>query len=165
MMLRKAASERDLYRMCTKTFTWRLLTGPELTEVYLNEMRRDFPAGELKPLSMILTSEAEGTAHTWGVFDGDTLAAYLLMVRPEGCMVAGKRIFETSESGSSLSSPSSSSGATAEAPLLRRMPSTSLRDTGAEKLKRMGVIGRQALCAFSRWQLKLAVKGSCTWYS
>ena len=75
MMLRKAASERDLYRMCTKTFTWRLLTGPELTEVYLNEMRRDFPAGELKPLSMILTSEAEGTA-------------YLLMVRPEGCRVS-----------------------------------------------------------------------------
>mgnify|MGYP000266128235 FL=1 len=87
-MLRKGASERDLYRMCTKTFTWRLLTGPELTEVYLNEMRRDFPAGELKPLSMILTSEAEGTAHTWGVFDGDTLAAYLLMVRPEGCRVS-----------------------------------------------------------------------------
>ena len=87
-MLRKAASERDLYRMCTKTFTWRLLTGQELTEVYLNEMRRDFPAGELKPLSMILTSEAEGTAHTWGVFDGDTLAAYLLMVRPEGCRVS-----------------------------------------------------------------------------
>ena len=87
-MLRKAASERVLYRMCTKTFIWRLLTGPELTEVYLNEMRRDFPAGELKPLSMILTSEAEGTAHTWGVFDGDTLAAYLLMVRPEGCRVS-----------------------------------------------------------------------------
>ena len=81
-MLRKGASERVLYRMCTKTFTWRLLTGPELTEVYLNEMRRDFPAGELKPLSMILNSEADGTAHTWGVFDGDTLAAYLLMVRP-----------------------------------------------------------------------------------
>ena len=51
-------------------------------------MRRDFPAGELKPLSMILTSEADGTAHTWGVFDGDTLAAYLLMVRPEGCRVS-----------------------------------------------------------------------------
>ena len=87
-MLRKGASERDLYRMCTKTFTWRLLTGPELTEVYLNEMRRDFPAGELKPLSLILNSEADGTAHTWGVFDGDTLAAYLLMVRPEGCRVS-----------------------------------------------------------------------------
>ena len=67
-----------------KTFTWRLLTPGELTDVYLQEMRRDFPAGELKPLSMILTSEAEGLAHTWGVFDGETLAAYLLMVRPEG---------------------------------------------------------------------------------
>ena len=33
MMLRKAASERDLYRMCTKTFTWRLLTGPEAGQV------------------------------------------------------------------------------------------------------------------------------------
>ena len=87
-MLCKAASERDLYRMCTKTFTWRLLTGPELTEVYLNEMRRDFPAGELKPLSMILNSEADGTAHTWGVFDGETLAAYLLMVRPAGSRVS-----------------------------------------------------------------------------
>ena len=62
-----------------KTFTWRLLTPGELTDVYLQEMRRDFPAGELKPLSMILTSEAEGLAHTWGVFDGETLAAYLLL--------------------------------------------------------------------------------------
>ena len=67
-----------------KTFTWRLLTPGELTDVYLQEMRRDFPAGELKPLSMILTSEAEGLAHTWGVFDGETLAAYLLMVRHTG---------------------------------------------------------------------------------
>ena len=88
VMLRKGASERDLYRMCTKTFTWRLLTGPELTEVYLNEMRRDFPAGELKPLSMILNSEAAGTAHTWGVYEDDALVAYLLMVRPVGCEVS-----------------------------------------------------------------------------
>ena len=71
-----------------KTFTWRLLTPGELTDVYLQEMRRDFPAGELKPLSMILTSEAEGLAHTWGVFDGETLAAYLLMVRPEGSAIS-----------------------------------------------------------------------------
>lgn len=71
-----------------KTFTWRLLTPGELTDVYLQEMRRDFPAGELKPLSMILTSEAEGLAHTWGVFDGETLAAYLLMVRPDGSAIS-----------------------------------------------------------------------------
>lgn len=72
----------------SKTFTWRLLTARELTDVYLQEMRRDFPAGELKPLSMILTSEAEGIAHTWGVFDGAKLAAYLLMVRPSGMAVS-----------------------------------------------------------------------------
>ena len=32
------------------TLTWRLLTAEELTRVYLNEMRRDFPPTELKPL-------------------------------------------------------------------------------------------------------------------
>ena len=74
--------------MNPENLTWRLLTAEELTNVYLNEMRRDFPAGELKPLSMILTSEAEGLAHTWGVFDGETLAAYLLMVRPEGSAIS-----------------------------------------------------------------------------
>jgi len=69
-------------------FVWRLLTGQELTEVYLNEMRRDFPPTELKPLSMILNSEAAGTAHTWGVFEDGKLAAYLLMVRPAGSKVS-----------------------------------------------------------------------------
>ena len=66
----------------SKTYNWRKLNEKELTRVYLDEMRRDFPPTELKPLSMILNSEANGTAHTWGVFDGETLAAYLLMVRP-----------------------------------------------------------------------------------
>ena len=70
------------------TLTWRLLTADELTRVYLHEMCRDFPQSERKPLSMILTSEAEGIAHTWGVFDGAKLAAYLLMVRPSGMAVS-----------------------------------------------------------------------------
>ena len=64
--------------------SWRLLTANELTRVYLDEMRRDFPPTELKPLSVILNSEAAGEAHTWGVFDGETLVAYLLMVHPKG---------------------------------------------------------------------------------
>ena len=68
--------------------TWRLLTTEELTKVYLDEMRRDFPQSELKPLSMILNSEAAGTAHTWGIYDGDALTAYLLMVRPVGCAMS-----------------------------------------------------------------------------
>ena len=70
------------------TLTWRLLTADELTRVYLDEMCRDFPQSERKPLSMILTSEAAGTAHTWGVFDGEALAAYLLMVQPVGCAMS-----------------------------------------------------------------------------
>ena len=43
------------------------LTPGELTDVYLQEMRRDFPAGELKPLSMILTSAGTSglCTHLW----------------------------------------------------------------------------------------------------
>ena len=46
----------------SKTYSWRKLNEKELTRVYLDEMRRDFPPTELKPLSMILNSEADGTA-------------------------------------------------------------------------------------------------------
>lgn len=31
------------------TLTWRLLTAEELTRVYLNEMRRDFPRRSSNP--------------------------------------------------------------------------------------------------------------------
>ena len=61
--------------MKPQNFTWKKLTADELTRVYLDEMRRDFPPSELKPLSMILNSEAVGMAHTWGVFEGETLDA------------------------------------------------------------------------------------------
>ncbi|MGN0708411.1 MAG: GNAT family N-acetyltransferase [Faecalibacterium sp.] len=74
--------------MNAAALTWRLLSAAELTELYRSEMRRDFPAGELKPLSMILSSEAAGLSHTWGVYDGEALAAYLLMVRPAGSAVS-----------------------------------------------------------------------------
>ena len=74
--------------MKPQNLTWKKLTADELTRVYLDEMRRDFPPSELKPLSMILNSEAAGMAHTWGVFAEDTLVSYLLMVRPAGCEVS-----------------------------------------------------------------------------
>ena len=74
--------------MKPQNFTWKKLTDDELTRVYLDEMRRDFPPSELKPLSMILNSEAAGMAHTWGVFEGETLVSYLLMVQPMGCEVS-----------------------------------------------------------------------------
>ncbi len=68
--------------------TWRLLTPDELTKIYREEMCRDFPVSERKPLSMILDAHAHGMAHSWGVYDGEALAAYLLMVRPAGCPVS-----------------------------------------------------------------------------
>ena len=74
--------------MKPQTFTWKKLAADELTRVYLDEMRRDFPPSELKPLSMILNSEAAGMAHTWGVFEGEMLVSYLLMVQPMGCEVS-----------------------------------------------------------------------------
>jgi len=74
--------------MPTQNLTWRLLSPAELECVYRDEMRRDFPPGELKPLSVILSSSLAGDSHSWGVFEGDRLAAYLLMVRPAGCEVS-----------------------------------------------------------------------------
>ena len=35
----------------SKVYSWRKLNEKELTRVYLDEMRRDFPPTELKPLS------------------------------------------------------------------------------------------------------------------
>jgi GNAT superfamily N-acetyltransferase len=77
-------------------FTWRLLTAAELTDVYEQQMRRDFPPAELKPLAMLQHTLESGAGYAWGVFEGDeaaartlaNLAAYLLMVRPEGCPVS-----------------------------------------------------------------------------
>lgn len=67
---------------------WRLLTPDEQAQVYEEQMRRDFPKAELKDLDTILTTSARGWGHVWGVFAGDELAAYLLMVRPAGCAVS-----------------------------------------------------------------------------
>ena len=74
--------------MLPEPLLWRRLTADELSSVYETEMCRDFPPSERKPLAMILDAEARGRAHSWGVYAGERLAAYLLMVRPEGCPVS-----------------------------------------------------------------------------
>ena len=63
---------------------------------------------------------------------------------------------------SSSCAASSSVGLKLSLPLTRRMPCSSFTGTGALKLSVSGRMGRQALCAFSRSQLKLAEKGSRT---
>lgn len=74
--------------MTPANLTWRRLTADQLTRLYETDLCRDFPASERKPLAMILAAEARGSAHSWGVFEGENLAAYLLMVRPEGCPIS-----------------------------------------------------------------------------
>lgn len=67
---------------------WRLLPPAEMTQVYRNEMVRDFPPEELKPLASILTMMEQGMCRSFGAFDGPRLAAYLLVVQPQGCPMA-----------------------------------------------------------------------------
>lgn len=96
---------------------WRLLTPAEMADVYENQMRRDFPPEELKPLAAILELMARGICRGFGVFElpegaeGESsealgvsdnftgsrhpaqtppaaLAAYLLVVRPAPCRAA-----------------------------------------------------------------------------
>jgi hypothetical protein len=54
----------------------RLLTVEQLEEVYHRHMKRDFPAAELKPLSILRRLMDSGCYDPYGVFQGDTLVGY-----------------------------------------------------------------------------------------
>jgi GNAT superfamily N-acetyltransferase len=87
------APEQNKTQNNEQTYTWRRLTAAELADLYEQQMRRDFPPAELKPLAMLLHTLESGAGYAWGVFAGGeraaqtlpNLAAYLLMVRPAGC--------------------------------------------------------------------------------
>ena len=58
---------------------FRLLTDEELSDLYQNHMKRDFPAAELKPLKALQTLTAQGFYQSYGLFDADgALMAYAL---------------------------------------------------------------------------------------
>ena len=168
-LVRTTLASSDLPRSCGSTL--RSVTGSSAGPLGPSAKRSTMPKGAAANFT-------SGGILPVAVASGNILA--LLSVRPAaslncggssttylefGCMVAGKVTLSTSESSASLSPFCSMIGATAEAPLLRRMPSISLRGTGALKDRRMGRIGRQAALAFSRSQLKSALKGCRTWYS
>lgn len=48
---------------------WRLLTPAEMADVYENQMRRDFPPEELKPLAVTLELMERGDCRSFGVFE------------------------------------------------------------------------------------------------
>ena len=56
------------------------LTADQLAEIYHAHMVHDFPKEELKPLAILQKCHREGTMIPYGLFDGDTLAAYAIML-------------------------------------------------------------------------------------
>ena len=63
----------------------RPLTEPRLRRLYREHVAEDFPPAERRPLSAILRLRRRGDYDTWGVFDGDALAAYAFLWRGAGC--------------------------------------------------------------------------------
>lgn len=59
--------------------TFRLLSDPELTDLYATHMTRDFPKAELKPLKALQALTAQGFYQSYGLFDpAGQLMAYAL---------------------------------------------------------------------------------------
>lgn len=59
--------------------TFRLLSDPELTDLYTAHMTRDFPKAELKPLKALQALTAQGFYQSYGLFDpAGELMAYAL---------------------------------------------------------------------------------------
>ena len=63
----------------------RPLTEPRLRRLYREHVAEDFPPAERRPLSTILRLRRRGDYDTWGVFDGDALAAYAFLWRGADC--------------------------------------------------------------------------------
>lgn len=65
--------------------TLRRLSEAELREVFLRDMRRDFPRSELKPMRTILQMCREGVYDALGAYDAEGMAAYAMVYRnPNG---------------------------------------------------------------------------------
>ena len=67
------------------TLELRPLTEPRLRRLYREHVAEDFPPTERRPLSAILRLRRRGDYDTWGVFDGDALAAYAFLWRGADC--------------------------------------------------------------------------------
>lgn len=61
----------------------RVLTLPQIRELYAQRMVEDFPPDELKPLDAIEWAIGEGKYICYGFFDGEAILAYACFVRLE----------------------------------------------------------------------------------
>ncbi|MCC8076501.1 MAG: GNAT family N-acetyltransferase [Clostridiales bacterium] len=63
---------------------FRRLTRPEWTTLYYEQMERDFPPSELKPLELLATLEDRGVNTLWGAYWGETLTGYYVLAQAPG---------------------------------------------------------------------------------
>lgn len=59
------------------------LSDRELTEIYEQHMKVDFPAAELKPLARILDMRERGLCRVYGWMQQEQILAYAILVQPE----------------------------------------------------------------------------------
>ncbi len=91
-----------------QNITWKILERAELIALYQNEMARDFPPDEIRPLATLLELYDSARYCPYGVFSGEGLAAgatpqygsaallgYLNVVHANGCDVAFLDYFAT----------------------------------------------------------------------
>ncbi|MCD8189244.1 MAG: GNAT family N-acetyltransferase [Clostridiales bacterium] len=60
---------------------FRRLTRPEWTALYHQQMERDFPPSELKPLELLAALEDRGVNTLWGAYRGETLTGYYVLAQ------------------------------------------------------------------------------------
>ena len=61
---------------------WRELTREEIDFVYKEHMTRDFPPEELPPFPPALQMMDDGEGWFYGIYDGETMAAYVQLLLP-----------------------------------------------------------------------------------
>lgn len=68
-------------------YTVRRLEQEEIAYIYKTYMTKDFPKGELKPLSHIVRSMEKGFGFPLGFYEGDKLIGYavLIVAKEKGC--------------------------------------------------------------------------------
>ena len=57
------------------------LTKDQLSDLYNDQMRKDFPPSELKPLFVMLDAVDKGIYETLGLYDGDEIVGYSCLVK------------------------------------------------------------------------------------
>ena len=62
------------------SYTVKVLTEDEISQIYKTHMKRDFPPTELKPLNHIIKSVREGYGFSLGIYEEERLTGYAVFI-------------------------------------------------------------------------------------